>query len=285
MAALIAVRRDERARAAVHLRAGMDGAVVTVADRENTDFLQVARSHAAEQDGDQQLALTHLGGFLERRPGEMTLTHQWLPGLLRLALAVHDRSAAEAALRACQAEAAAEEVRARATAAAAWCRGLHDTDPVPLRSAVEHYRTAGTPVELAGALEDLAVVLAQRDDGTGARAAVTEAIEVYGGFGAAWDIRRAGARLRQYGIRRGVRGARTRRAVQGWDALTPTEHKIALLVAEGRSTPDIAQSMFLTRRTTQTHISRILAKLGMRSRVEIARAAFNRDPEDIPAAR
>jgi DNA-binding CsgD family transcriptional regulator/tetratricopeptide (TPR) repeat protein len=285
VAALITIRRDQRARAAVHLRACLDRPVVTVADRENTDFLQVARSHAAEQDGDQPLALAHLGGFLERRPGEMTLTHQWLPGLVRLALAVHDRSAAEAARHACQAEAAAEEVPARATAAAAWCRGLHDTDPVSLRSAVAHYRAAGTPVELAGALEDLAVVLAQHGDVTGARDVVTEAIEVYGGFGAAWDIRRAGARLRQYGIRGGVRGARTRRAAHGWEALTPTEHKIALLVAAGRSTPDIAQSMFLTRRTTQTHISRILAKLGMRSRVEIARAAFSRDPEDIPAAR
>ncbi|WP_422774489.1 helix-turn-helix transcriptional regulator [Plantactinospora sp. WMMC1484] len=281
VAAVVAARRDERAEAAAHVRAVADRPVVTVADRENTDFLRVGRSLAAEQDGDQQLALALLGDFLERRPGEMTLTHQWLPGIVRLALAVKDRSAAEAAVRACLAEAAAEQVPARAVAAAEWCRGLHDGDPLPLRTAVQHYRGAGAPVDLAGALEDLGVVLAQRGETAEARAALDEAIELYGGFGAAWDIRRAGARLRAYGVRRGVRGARVKRAGHGWAALTPTERKVALLVAAGRSTPDIAQRMFLTRRTTQTHISRILAKLSMRSRVEIARAAFSEDPDGV----
>ena len=52
-------------------------------------------------------------------------------------------------------------------------------------------------------------------------------------------------------------------------------------VAAGLSTPQIAQNLFLTRRTTQTHISHILAKLGLRSRVEIARQAFNHDPDAV----
>ncbi|MEE6258077.1 ATP-binding protein [Plantactinospora sonchi] len=285
VAALINARRDERVRAGAHLRAGADRPVVTVADRENTDFLQVARALAAEQDGDRRRALDHLGGFLERRPGEMTLTHQWLPGLVRLALALDDRAAGRAAVHACLAEATAEQEPARAGAAADWCRGLYDGDPTPLRAAVAHYRDTGVPVELAGALEDLAVVLAEHDDPAGARATGTEAIELYRSFGAAWDVRRAGARLRQLGIRHGVRGARAKRTAHGWDALTPTEHRIALLVAAGRSTPDIAQSMFLTRRTAQTHISRILAKLGLRSRVEIAHAAFSQHPTEIPADR
>ncbi|MER8012025.1 helix-turn-helix transcriptional regulator [Streptomyces sp. NPDC094149] len=46
---------------------------------------------------------------------------------------------------------------------------------------------------------------------------------------------------------------------------------MALLIAARRSTSEIAQSLFLTRRTTQTHISHIVAKLRMRSRVEIVR--------------
>ncbi|MFG2049489.1 ATP-binding protein [Micromonospora sp. NPDC048935] len=278
VAALIAGHRGERSRATTHIRAGFDRPVVTVADRENTDFLVVARSLAAEQDGDLRLALDRLSGLLDRRPGEMTLTHQWLPGFVRLALAVDDRSAAEAGVRTCLAEAAAEQVPARAAAAADRCRGLYLGDPTSIGSAVAHYRACGAPVELAGTLEDLAAVLAQRGDTTQARAALDEALDLYGGFGASWDIRRAAARLRGHGIRRGVRGARTRRAQHGWDALTPTEEKIAMLVAAGRSTPDIAQSLFLTRRTTQTHISRVLTKLGLRSRVEIAGAALRQGP-------
>lgn len=283
LAALIAARRDERGTAAEHLQAGLCQRPVTVADRENTDVLVFAQALAAEQGGDRHLALSLLSGFLERQPGELTLIHQWLPTLTRLALTVDDRAAAAAALKACRGEAAMEQTPGRATAAADWCTGLYEGNPALLRSAVDHYRAAGVPVELAEALEDLAVMLAEHGDTGQTKQVMGEALDLYGEFGALWDIRRAEATLRRYGIRRGVRGARAKRAAKGWDALTPTERKIALRVAAGRSTSEIAQSMFLTRRTTQTHISHILAKLGMRSRVEIAREAFNRDPDAFPS--
>jgi DNA-binding CsgD family transcriptional regulator len=91
---------------------------------------------------------------------------------------------------------------------------------------------------------------------------------------AQWDIRRAEGRLRPHGIKRGARGRRTPRAVTGWGALTPTEVKIAALVARGDSTPDIARGLYLSRRTVQTYISRILTKLQAKSRVDIVREAF-----------
>jgi DNA-binding NarL/FixJ family response regulator len=52
------------------------------------------------------------------------------------------------------------------------------------------------------------------------------------------------------------------------------EVKIASLVARGDSTTDIAHGMFLSRRTVQTYISRILTKLGASSRVDIVREAL-----------
>ena len=55
---------------------------------------------------------------------------------------------------------------------------------------------------------------------------------------------------------------------------TPTEVKIAALVAGGDLTSDIARGMFLSRRTVQTYISRILAKLGAKGRVDIVREAL-----------
>jgi DNA-binding CsgD family transcriptional regulator len=91
---------------------------------------------------------------------------------------------------------------------------------------------------------------------------------------ARWDIRRAEGRLRQHGIKRGVRGRRPPRATSGWAALTPTEVKIAALVARGDSTADIARGMFLSRRTVQTYISHILTKLDASSRVDIVREAL-----------
>ncbi len=48
---------------------------------------------------------------------------------------------------------------------------------------------------------------------------------------------------------------------------------MAALVAQGRSNPDIAAELLLSRRTVQTHVSNILTKLGFGSRIEIAREA------------
>lgn len=106
--------------------------------------------------------------------------------------------------------------------------------------------------------------------GSGAQqAAYAEAVEGYLGMGAVWDIRRARARLRRHGIGGDPRAAQARPAT-GWYALTPTELTVAYLVAQGRSNPDIAGELFLSRRTVQSHVSHILAKLDARSRAEIA---------------
>ncbi len=274
VAALIAGRRDQRTTAAHHLRQGLALPIQILTDRENQDFLVAAHALALEQRGDMHRAMERLAGILPRRDGEMTLTHQWLPDLVRLAIAAGDRRTAQAAAQACQDEAAAETEPARAAAASLRCRGLLKLDPGPLRDAVAHYRSAGSAVELPAALEDLAVVLAHRGQDDEARVSLHEAVSLYDGLQATWDIRRADSRLRPYGIRRGVRGRRGPRATSGWEALTPTEVKIAAMIAGGASTPDIARGMFLSRRTVQTHISHILGKLGVKGRVDIVREAL-----------
>jgi len=274
VAALIAGRREERTTAGQHLRQGLALPIQVLTDRENQDFLVAAHALALEQNGETREAMLRLAAILPRRDGEMTLIHQWLPDLVRLALAVGDPQTAQAAAQACQAEAAAETRPARAAAASLRCHGLLESDPDPLREAVAHYRDVGPAVELPAALEDLAVVLAARGQEEEARAALNEAISRYDSMAARWDIRRAGSRLRPYGIRHGTRGRRGPRAASGWEALTPTEVKIAALIARGDSTSDIARGMFLSRRTVQTYISRILTKLDAKGRVEIVREAL-----------
>jgi DNA-binding CsgD family transcriptional regulator/tetratricopeptide (TPR) repeat protein len=274
VSALIAGRRDERTAADQQLRQGLALPIQTLADRENQDFLVAAHALALEQSGDTLQATLRLAGMLPRRDGEMTLIHQWLPDLVRLALAAGDRPMAQAATRACQAEAVAETRPARATVASLRCRGLLESDPDPLWEAVAHYRALGTAVELPAALEDLAVVLAERGREEDARTALTEAVGRYEGLQARWDIRRAEGRLRPHGVRRGGRGQRAQRAAFGWAALSPTEVKIAVMVARGDSTSEIARGMSLSRRTVQTYISHILAKLGVKGRVDIVREAL-----------
>jgi DNA-binding CsgD family transcriptional regulator len=272
--ALIAGRRDQRTTADQQLRAGLALPIRTGADRENRDFLVAAHAVALEQRGQTGQAVRVLAAIMPRQHGEMTLIHQWLPDLVRLAVAAGDRQVARAAARACQQEATAETRPARAAAASLRCQGLLESDPAPLREAVAHYRAVGPAAELPAAVEDLAAVLAERGQGEEARAALDEAVGLYESLDARWDIRRAGSRLRPYGIRRGARGPREPRAASGWASLTPTEVKIAALVARGDSTSEIARGMFLSRRTVQTYISHILAKLGAKGRVEIVREAL-----------
>src|SRR5437016_675690 len=92
---------------------------------------------------------------------------------------------------------------------------------------------------------------------------------------ATWDGRRHAlatqqARFRAHGIRRGPR-AKHRQARSGWDSLTPAEIKIAALVESGLSNPEIADKLLLSRRTVATHVSHILKKLDVNSRIDIAR--------------
>lgn len=158
--------------------------------------------------------------------------------------------------------------------AVACCRGLVDGSPSLLLLAAEQYGAAGRPLLQAKALEAAAVMLAEQGDRGAARSAFVRADDVYEQLGASWDVARLRAAFRQYGIRRGPR-TKHRVVASGWDSLTPSEAKVAALVAEGLSNRQIAERLVLSTRTVESHVSHILAKLGVRSRVDIARGMAN----------
>jgi DNA-binding NarL/FixJ family response regulator len=61
----------------------------------------------------------------------------------------------------------------------------------------------------------------------------------------------------------------------------PTELRVAELAAQGRSNPDTAAELSLSRNTVQTHVSHILANLGARSRTEIVAEALRHQPPSM----
>jgi DNA-binding CsgD family transcriptional regulator len=201
------------------------------------------------------------------------------PDLVRLALAAGEEGPA-AQVAAAVAEVAAANKVAPLDGAALRCQGLLEGDPAVLRAAVDAYAQGPRPLELALAAEDAGAAAARK----GAEDAVPllrQALEVQERLGAARDAARVEARLRELGVRRGRRGVR-RRPRTGWESLTPTERTVVDLAAEGLSNPQIGERLYISRRTVQTHLASVFAKLDISSRVQLATEAARRR---TPAAR
>jgi len=272
IAAIIGFHRGEGVAARRHL-----DAVAASAEQIGSRVVgayALARSLAAERAGNSAHALAVLLGSLAENVEEVEEIEDLLPDAVRLAVEVGDMATAGVVTARAEALTNDADVAHRA-AAARYCRGLLDSDPTQLLRAAEQYREAGRPLPCAKALEAAAVAFANAGERGSARAAYTRALDVYASLSAAWDTARLQARFRAYGIRSGPH-AKHRHATHGWESLTPTEAKIAGLVVQGLSNPQVAAQLFLSPRTVATHVSHILAKLGVHSRIDIAREASRR---------
>lgn len=92
---------------------------------------------------------------------------------------------------------------------------------------------------------------------------LTAARDLYASMGATTYVVRCERELKAGG----VHTVRVDRAV---DELTPQEEAVAALVAQGRTNRQVAAELFLSPKTVQYHLTRTYAKLGIRSRSELA---------------
>jgi DNA-binding CsgD family transcriptional regulator/tetratricopeptide (TPR) repeat protein len=271
VAAVICLHRGEASAAREHLAAAAPHAQ-RIGNRV-VGTLALARSEAFEQEGALTKALGVLTGFADHAE-ELDEVEDLLADGVRLATKVGDTSAALALADRAEAVARDSEIPHR-QANALCCRGLVDHDAGRLLRAAERYHDARRPLLAAKALEAAAGALVDTGDRDPARAAFTRAVDLYSSLGATRDVDRLQARFRAHGIRRAPR-VKHRRARRGWDSLTPAEAKISALVAEGMTNPQIAAQLFLSHRTVATHVSHILGKLDVRSRIDIAREVTDR---------
>jgi DNA-binding CsgD family transcriptional regulator len=157
-----------------------------------------------------------------------------------------------------------EHQRARSALAAAG-RG----DRAWLQEAVDRADELGMPIESIWARTSMARVQAAEGDQAGAETILRDAAAIAEETGATTERAHIDQLLRQLGIRTWRRGAR-RRASGDLSGLSEREREIASLIAAGASNPDIARTLFLSRKTVERHVSNILGKLEVKNRAQLA---------------
>jgi DNA-binding CsgD family transcriptional regulator len=137
---------------------------------------------------------------------------------------------------------------------------------VLLREAVSVLERSPSLVERAQASVELGAALRRAGQRNAARAPLRAGLQLADAIGAGATAEAARHELR-------ATGARPRRAAwTGAEALTPTERRVARLAADGLTNPQIAQALFVTAKTIQTHLAHTYQKLGIESRRELAAA-------------
>lgn len=177
---------------------------------------------------------------------------------------------------------AADAEHASAIARLAYARGRLHGQRGDLDAARERFTTAIGLLEQLPAPYDLARVhfaFGQTLRRAGRRAeadsVLSTAREQFARLGAATYVRRCDREL----AAGGVNTPRTTDAHS--DVLTPQESAVAALVAQGRSNKDVAAELFLSVKTVQYHLTRVYAKLGIRSRSQLA-AGWAEDAAPTP---
>jgi DNA-binding NarL/FixJ family response regulator len=133
-----------------------------------------------------------------------------------------------------------------------------------LVEAVDLLADSPAQLEHARALVDLGAALHRMNRRAAARVPLRRALDL---------CERGGMRLLADRARHELRAAGTRprrSAISGIASLTPAEHRVAALAAQGESNPQIAQQLFVTRRTVETHLTHVFQKLGVSTRADLA---------------
>jgi DNA-binding CsgD family transcriptional regulator len=132
-----------------------------------------------------------------------------------------------------------------------------------LRESVETLAGTRARLEHARALVDLGAALRRANHRKEAREPLREGLDI---------AHRCGARLLEDRARTELEatGARPRSAVlSGVDSLTPSEVRVARMAVEGMTNREIAQGLFVTAKTVETHLRHVYQKLGISKRAEL----------------
>jgi DNA-binding CsgD family transcriptional regulator len=147
-----------------------------------------------------------------------------------------------------------------------------------LREAVEMLAGSQAQLEHARALVDLGAALRRENRRTEARERLREGVDLALRSGAFGLSGRANDEI-------AATGARPRKVLQtGLDALTTSERRVGQLAAEGMTNKEIAQTLFVTIKTVEVHLSHAYRKLEISSRAQLQNAFLTPAPNSASAS-
>ena len=278
-----AIHQDELGRSRELLREArrmVDSGYAVVA--EDIAWLHAQLAYA---EGDPATAVSALSGVYERlddRPLLLTQVAWAAPAMVRFALDAGARPEAGVAARAARRLADSTPKAVSLTAAAFHAEGLLNDDTASLHAAVEAYRTSPRHLARGIALEDAAKAEVRAHHHARAVGLLEEALRRFTHCGAARSVARVQRGLRTLGVRN-RKWQTVQRAQTGWDSLSAAELRVVHLVAEGLTNRTAAERLFLSPHTVDTHLRHAFAKLGVSSRVELARQAMLQETSRGPA--
>jgi DNA-binding CsgD family transcriptional regulator/tetratricopeptide (TPR) repeat protein len=272
---LVALRRGDLERAEqLAARAEQARSPAEAAGDTIVRWVRVLLFEAARET---ELAADAAAVALERylRAGFASYVAWHAPDLVRVALAAGRADQAQHAVLAAERVTCQLPVSSRRSASLR-ARGLLTCDTSLLLDAVAASREVARPIDLALSLRDAAAGLARGGHQARARPLATEALGLLVALGLAGDGRHARAELRHAGL---TIGARTRHARErdGWSSLTRAELQVVRLLATGASNPEIAQALYVSKRTVGWHLSNVFRKLSVSSRVEVVAELLRRE--------
>ena len=208
------------------------------------------------------------------------LAHSDAVELVRLLLATGQRPDAASAAARLEDCADANPGFPGLRAAALHARALLDKDPERALAAVQAYRGDPRTLVRAAAFEDAGRLLPERskDEAVGY---LDEALRLQSAAGAERDAARVRRLLRDRGAQRA--GGRPDPAAAHWPELTAFELAVVRLVTQGATDREVAQRLYISAHTVNSHLRHVFAKLGIRSRVELAHRAGERQAAELPS--
>ncbi|MEU1655329.1 ATP-binding protein [Streptomyces griseofuscus] len=273
----IALLRGDREAARHQLTAARERRA-TKPNPGNTAAVRFLEALIADDEGNTALALDRIRQVQQEGPFmRWRLLRTWVDSAIRMALSGADRALAEDLAAQAEAHGARNPAVPTATGIAVQAAGLVRGDLTLLERAVALLEESPRPLVRAGAQADLGRALLTADRETEAKAALTRAHGLFAESGAHAAAARVQRDLDRAGA--GSRGAATPRPVQGWEALTASEKKIARLVAAGHTNRSAADLLVVSPHTVNTHLTSAFRKLSVNSRVQLAHVVMAL-PED-----